>query len=144
MFCTSKKQLAETKGDVHKYLGLTIDFSKRGHVIVTMYDCIKDIIRTAPLDMNGTAPDLARAGLFMADKTSPRLNAAEAKLAQLLFATKRARLDIQVAVVYLCTRVGEPTVDDYVKLSRLIKYLRATVHLLLVIWQDESGTLYIC
>ena len=56
VFRTSKKELAETKGNVHEYLGLTIDFSKSGHVILTMYDYIEDIIGTAPSDMNRTAP----------------------------------------------------------------------------------------
>ena len=74
VFRTSRKELAETKGDVHEYLGRTIDFSKRGHVIFTIHDYIEDIIGTAPLDMNGTAPDPARAGLFTVDKMSPRLN----------------------------------------------------------------------
>ena len=27
VFRTSKKEIAETKGDIHEYLGLTIDFS---------------------------------------------------------------------------------------------------------------------
>ena len=54
VFRTSKKELAETKGDIHEYLGLTIDFSgrynpndpnKTGQVVFTMYDYIEDIIR---------------------------------------------------------------------------------------------------
>ena len=33
----SKKELAETKEDIQEYLGLTIDFSEKGHVIFTLY-----------------------------------------------------------------------------------------------------------
>ena len=53
VFCTSKKEQFETKGDVRKYLGLTIDFSskynpkhpdKMGQTVFTMYDYIEDII----------------------------------------------------------------------------------------------------
>ena len=49
VFCTSKKELTKTKGDIHEYLGLTIDFSgrydpddpdKKGQVVFTMYDYI--------------------------------------------------------------------------------------------------------
>ena len=54
----SNKELAETKGDIHEYLGLTIDFGEKGHIIFTMYNYIEDIIGTAPLDMNKTAPGL--------------------------------------------------------------------------------------
>jgi hypothetical protein len=41
----------------------------------------------------------------------------------LLFAAKRARPDIQTAIAFLCTRVKAPDVDDYKKLSRVVKYL---------------------
>ena len=60
---------------------------------------------------------------------------------RLFFATKKVRPDIQVAVAYLCTRVRELAIFDYVKLTRVIKYLYATVYLLLVIEWNEFGTL---
>ena len=61
--------------------------------------------------------------------------------ARLLFATKQARPDIQVAVTYLCIKVRELTMSDYVKLTRVIKYLSATVYPPLVIGWDKFGTL---
>ena len=39
-----------------------------------------------------------------------------------LYAAKRLRLYIQVAVAFLCKRVKEPTTEDWKKLSRLIWY----------------------
>ena len=88
----TKKELAGTKGDTHKYLGLTIDFSEKGQVIFTMYDYTEDIIGTAPSDMNGTAPDLARSSLYTVDKTSPLLDAdADADAAE-FFYSMTARL----------------------------------------------------
>ena len=111
-----------------------------------MYDYIEDIIDSAPPDMRGIAPDPAKSNLFSVHKTSPRLNTVQAGFfhsmtARLLFAAKRARPDIQLAVAYLCTRVREPTEDDYLKLTRVIRYLRNTVHLRLIIGWDTSGTL---
>ena len=155
VFRMSKKELAETKGDIHEYLGFTIDFSgrynpddpdKKGQVVFTMYDYIEDIIASAPPDMRGIAPDPARSKLFSVHESSPRLSRAEADefhsmTARLLFAAKRARPNIQVAVAYLCTRVREPNEDDYLKLARVIQYLRKTVHLPLIIGWDASGTL---
>ena len=44
-------------------------------------------------------------------------------------------------VAYLCTRVRKPTKDNYLKLARVIQYLRATVYLPLIIGWDESETL---
>ena len=83
----NKKELAETKGNIHKYLGLTIDFSgrydvndpnKRGQVVFTMYDYLEDIIDSAPPDMGGIAPDPARSKLFNVHKTSPGLGTTQA------------------------------------------------------------------
>ena len=112
VFCTSKKELAETKGDIHEYLGLIIDFSGRcdannpnmkGQVMFTMYDYIEDILDSAPTDVGGMSPDPTRSKLFNVHETSPRLGTAQADLfhsmtARLLFAAKRARPDIQVTV----------------------------------------------
>ena len=59
---------------------------------------IEDIIGTAPLDMNGTAPDPAKDGLFTMNKLSLLLNEKRAGFchsmtARLFFAAKRERLD---------------------------------------------------
>jgi hypothetical protein len=112
-FGTAKKPLAATTGDIHDYLGLTIDFSKKGTVKFTMYDYLEDILSEMPADMKGTSPTPASDRLFDAEEESPPLNEKEADFfhrttARLLFAAKRARPDLQVAVAYLCTRVKSP------------------------------------
>ena len=98
----SKKELTKTKGDIHEYLGLMINFSgkynpnkpnKTGQVIFTMFDYIEDIVTSAPLDMGGISPDPAKSKLFDVLDTSPRLNSREADefhsiTARLLFAAK--------------------------------------------------------
>ena len=126
VFKTSEKELAETEGHIHEYLGLPINFSKKLGMF-TMYDYIESIIGTTPLNMNGTAPDPPNDGLFVVDKSPSLLYADGADFfhsmtALLLFAAKRARPGVQVAVAYLYIRVREPTMSDYVKLSRIIKY----------------------
>ena len=87
MFRTSKKELVETKGNIHKYLGLTVNFSgrydandpnKKGQVVFTMFDYIEDIIGSAPPDIGSTAPDPARSKLFTVHKALPRLGTAQA------------------------------------------------------------------
>ena len=83
VFQTSKKELAKTKGDIHEYLGLTIDFSskynpdepnKTDQVVFTMFDYIENIIASAPPDMRSIAPDPTKSKLFNLHKTLPRLN----------------------------------------------------------------------
>lgn len=95
---------------MHKYLGLTVDYSKKNQVMFTMYDYIEDVIGTIFLDVNHTVPDSAKAGLFTVSELSLLLNKKAAVFfrsmtVRLLIAAKRARPDIQVDVAYLYTRV---------------------------------------
>jgi hypothetical protein len=145
-FGTSKKPLAATTGDIHDYLGITIDYNETGKVIFTMYDYLEDILAEMPDDMNGGAPKPASDNLFDVDDESPLLNEKKSDFfhqttARLLFAAKRARPDLQVAVAYLCTRVKCPNQSDHRKLTRVIKYLRRTVSIPLVLGWDGSGQL---
>ena len=88
--------------------------------------------------MNGTAVTPESDHLFTIDKLSSTLNDNRSDCfnwvnARFLFAAKRARPDIQVAVAYLCTRIKEPMESDYLKLTRLMKYVRVTIYLPLII-----------
>ena len=61
--------------------------------------------------------------LLDVDKDSPQLSGKDADFfhqttARLLFAAKRAKPDLQVAIAYLCTRVKSPSQPDYCKLTR--------------------------
>jgi hypothetical protein len=95
-FGTNKKPLAATTGDIHDYLGITIDYSNKSKVVFTMYDYLEDILGDMPDDKNGTAPTPASDNLFDVDEDSPLLNEKESDFfhrttARLLFAAKRAR-----------------------------------------------------
>jgi hypothetical protein len=133
-FGTSKKPLVATTGEVHDYLGITIDYSEKGiKVKFTMYDYLEDIMAEMPDDMRGTSPTPASDNLFDVDENLTPLNEKESDFfhrttARLLFADKRARPDLQVVVAYLCTRVKSPNQSDYHKLTRVIKYLRLTLY----------------
>jgi hypothetical protein len=99
-----------------------------------------------PEDMKGTARTPARSEIFEVDTESPPLDQKGVDFfhrttARLLFAAKRARPDIQVAIAYLCTRVKSPTDSDYIKLTRVIQYLRGTIFIPLVLGWDGSGKL---
>ena len=54
-----------------------------------------------------------------------------------IFLYKRVRPDIQTAVTFLSTRVHSPDVDHYKKLTRTLKYLRATAELMLTLQADN-------
>ena len=44
----------------------------------------------------------------------------------MLYASKRVRIDIDLAISFLCTRVASPTVGDRDKLIRVMSYLKGT------------------
>ena len=67
-------------------------------------------------------------------------------VAKLLYLSKRGRPDIALSVNYLCTRVKAPTVQDEAKLTRILGYLKSTMHKTRVITKDgklEKVTAYI-
>ncbi len=62
-------------------------------------------------------------------------------IAQLLFASTRARRDIHVAVSFLTTRVRAPDEDDWGKLKWVLKYLNGTKYLKLTLIVDNLSIL---
>jgi hypothetical protein len=133
-------------GLIHDYLDNTINFDERHKVKFTMIDYLEDILSEIPSDIKGIARTPAQDDLFTVDESSPLLNIKDADFyhrttARLLFAAKRARPDLQVAVAYMGTRGKAPTVSDYHKLGRTIKYLCSTIFMPLVLGWDGTGLL---
>ena len=131
-------------GDVHDYLGMTLDFSDTGKVKIIMDDFVQKLLSELPTDdyWQGIAPDPAATSLFNVRNTSPKLNQRDADLfhsttAKLLFLGMRARPDIMTAVSFLTTRVTSPDTDDRNKLRRVIQYLRGTRDLHLTLEPDD-------
>ena len=124
--------LTITRGKVHEYLGMTIDYNVIGKVQVKMFDYINNTVKELPSDMDGEAATPAPNHLFEVNHDNPTmLDKEQADLfhhhvAKLLFLCKRARPDIQTAVSFLCKRVKGPDTDDYKKLAWVMRYLRAT------------------
>lgn len=148
-FKTDTQNLSITKGVNHAYIGMNIDFSGKGHVRITQYDFLQDILEETSrnyesMNVNNITP--AMSDVFTVDESSPLLPTDQAEYfhcitAQLLFASMKARPNLQVATAYLCTQVKSPTVSDYSKLARVIKYICAIIHLPLLLGWDETGTL---
>jgi hypothetical protein len=55
-FGTSNKPLAATTGDIHDYLGITIDYSEKRKVKFTMYDYLEDITFRAERNLEAVSP----------------------------------------------------------------------------------------
>jgi len=110
----------KTRGKVHDYLGMIIDFSKKGKVKISVKDYMVRRLVSLPPEMNGEAAIPASNHLFESKLGSIKLKAEEAVLfhhnvAKLLFLCKQAWPDIQTAIAFLCMRVKCPDEDDYKK-----------------------------
>jgi hypothetical protein len=53
-----------SQGRVHDYLGMTLDFTKKGEVKVTMIDYLKGVINDFPEKITGTAMSPATTNLY--------------------------------------------------------------------------------
>ena len=142
------QEVTQTRGKVHDYLGMTIDYSKKGKVQVKMVDYVENMLKDLEEpEFQGEATTPAANHLFTVNEDDPELlNEEKAELfhhlvAKLLFLCKRARPDIQTAVAFLTTRVRAPDVDDFKKLGRVLKYLRGTTNLSLTLEADNSNVL---
>jgi hypothetical protein len=118
-----------TRGKVHDYLGMTFDFSIPGTVKIHMKDYVANMLDDFPIHLtkDDVSPTPAEADLF-AQPESPTLGSDahdtfHTFVAKGLFLCKRARPDTQTAIAGLCTRVKEPTQDDWRKLLRYMPAL---------------------
>ena len=133
------------KGNRHDYLGMILDFSKRGEVMADMTGYVKKMLEEFPEVLKDNVTTPASDKIFDVDE-SPKLEARRAELlhmfvAKALFIAKRGRPDIQVPVAFLCTRVQEPTEQDWYKLIRMMKFLKRTkADVLTLSAQDLSVT----
>jgi hypothetical protein len=141
-------EVKTTRGKIHEYLGMKLDYSIKGQVSIDMVDYITSIVDHFPSEelQGAEVASPWNEHLFKVDEESPPLDKEKAELfhtvtAQGLFACKRARPDISPAIAYLTTRVRNPNQDDWKKLVRMMKYLKQTKKDRLTLRADGSKTL---
>jgi hypothetical protein len=83
----------------------------------------------------------AKKDLFVVNDKLPLLTKEKADrfhsvVAKLLYISKRGRVDIQLAIAYLCTRVSCCTEGDWLKLKRVLQYLNGTLDDCLILGAD--------
>jgi hypothetical protein len=150
-----------SRGKVHKYLGMTLDFNTKGMVKISMIDYVREVV--AAWDKAATSVDdgftlvqskrtrkgkktAAPDDLFKVDEDAVKLDTETSVVfhnivAKSLYLVKRARPDASVSIAFLTTRVREPDIDDWRKLGHLMEYLRSTIDLTLNLGADSSGIL---
>jgi hypothetical protein len=135
-------KMTVTRGKEHTFLGMKIVFNENRTVTISMREYIEDAIEEFQEAITNRAVTPARNNLFSVSDNSPRLSMAlgetyHSVVAKLLYASKRARLDIQLAIAFLCTRVSCSTIEDRSKLKRLLEYLNGTLDECLTLGADD-------
>ena len=133
------------RGNAHSYIGMLFDFGTPGKVHVKMDGYIDDFL--AEYEVKGSAPTPARGDLFELDLDAELLDDAtreifHSRVAKVLYCAKRSRPDLLTATSFLATRVQQPTVQDYGKLQRLLKYVNGTRDLWLTLEAGEGWGLF--
>jgi hypothetical protein len=92
----------------HDYLGMRIDYSNPGKVLITMFDYVDGMLATLPTDMSSVAASPAANHLFKVNPAATALGKTKVKLfhhytGKLLFLCKRTRPDIQTTLAFRTT-----------------------------------------
>jgi hypothetical protein len=138
-----------SRGKIHKYLGMTLDYIVLGQVKITMLDYVNDILAAfdkAEPKGGGTKTSTDPDSLFKVDEYCDKLAQAKAVefrnlVAKTLYATNRARPDTCTAIAFLTKRVSELHKDDWTKLVHLMRYIRDTHTMPLILSANGSGIL---
>jgi hypothetical protein len=126
------RKVAGTCGQVHNYLGMELDYEKQGELKRNMMKYVENMLNDFPVKLGKKSmvktpavDNLLNLGT-RAKLDTKRSEIFHTFLAQGLFLCKRARPDIQQAILVLCTRVKDPNQADWEKLMRVMKYLNGT------------------
>ena len=137
--------LTVSRGQVHDYVGMTLDFRTKGEVKINMEHYIDMMLQDAPDKMKGTATMPAVPHLFKVNSKDPQYLGAEKKkifvhlVMQGLYLSQRGRPDIRTAIAFLCGRLRCPDEDNYKKLIRMMQYLHGTKGMILTLQASDEG-----
>jgi hypothetical protein len=142
-------RMVVSRGNIHKYLGMTLDYSVKGQVKISMFDYIDEILTAfdkAEPKGGGTKSSAAPDNLFTVNEDCEKISQEKVVqfhnlVAKTLYATKRARPDTCTAISFLTTRVRDPDTDDWKKLCHLMRYLRGSRSMPLILSANGSHIL---
>ena len=124
---------------------MKMDYSQPGKVIFSMEDYIDRIVSETPDELlKGPCSTPAANHLFNVNEDSEPLDKIRAEkyhhlTAMILYLAKKTRPDVQTATAFLTTRVQSPSLDDWKKLGRCVRYLGVTKSLPLTLEADDRG-----
>jgi hypothetical protein len=137
-------KMTVTRGKKHVFLGMDICFMDNGTATIKMKEYLKEAMSEFGEQISKSAASPAKRDLFEIDEDSEILGKDRGEIfhsvsAKLLYVSKRGRLDTQLTVAFLCTRVSRSTEQDWVKLKRLLEYIHGSLDEFRVIGADDLG-----
>jgi hypothetical protein len=112
-------KVTATRGRIHDYLGMELDYRKQGELKINMTTYVENMLNDFPVKLGkkDVAKTPARDNLFNLG-TGAKLDTNRSEIfhtfvAKGLFLCERARPDIQQAILVLCTRVRDPNQADW-------------------------------
>ena len=135
-----------TRGKSHDYLGMTLDCSIPSKLQVDMRYYVDNMINEYPEKINKTKAPWNE-NLFKVNENNPPLSKSEAETFHSftmkgMFLGKRGRPDTDIAYSFLSTRVRNPTLQDKLKLEKLLGNLLATREDILTLEADDKNNLH--
>ena len=130
-------------GKIHKYLGMTINYSFTGKVNFFMVKFIGNMLENIPEDMKGVFSTPDGKHLLDTAEDTTKLSQTDADIlyylvAKILYLSKISRSDIQLPVSLLCIRLRDPDTDYYNNLTRVMNYIQGIIGLPLIPSIDKS------
>ena len=146
-YSNKKGKVTVSRGPRHLYLGMYLDYAKPGCLIVDMSDYVAKMLGDFEATfLNGATLTVVRCPwteqMYEVDTGSKRLSSDRKEnfhtfVARGLYLCTHGRPDIIPIVMFLCTRVQSPTEQDYGKLLRMMRFLKATVKDVLTLTADQ-------
>jgi hypothetical protein len=138
-------KMTVTRGKKHTFLGMEFEFTDDGTVRITMNQYLREALDESGMNVSRSAASPAKKDLFEVDETSARLDKRDSDLfhsvvAKLLYVSMRARPDLLLPVIFLCSRVAVATKEDMGKLRRLLEYVFGTMHLTYTLGADNLAS----
>ena len=126
------------------FVGMDITFLQSGEVKFYMKGHVEDAIDDFPEEIFSPRTSPASDGVFTVSSTSQVLDDDSGKLfhsifANLLFISRRAGSDIQVAIGFLENRVTCATQEDWIKLKCVLEYLKNTIEMPLTLGMNDTS-----
>ena len=134
------------RGKVHDYLAMIMDFTQDGALKIDMKYYIKGMLDDFPYEVKATkvAPwteNLLKVQEEVTKLEEQRRSVFHTFVMKAMFLCKRARLDIDQAISFLSSRVREANENDWIKLLRVLGFLKGTIEDVLTLEADDTNTL---